>query len=252
MGRTEGDNSCASSRHRRLLGSSSRSTRCRCLSGRGCPVSSSTPSTVATTSRTSRSTGRCSPTCSACSPSRASSYRSGFFGPAERFLLSVGVDVQFVPSDFRGFISMLEQVNARVVASMATPPDADGWMSLSLHAGAHVAELRRAAADPDRICLLETSERFPRTLGMRTAVPPCDACRRGRHRRGGRLHTDQPGRCPHDARRGGDRCVRAAVHPRRRNAPDRHRRDPQHDRDRPSPTGPARATASTPRCSRVA
>jgi acyl-CoA hydrolase len=39
-------------------------------------------------------------------------------------------------------------------------------MSLSLHAGAHVAELHRAAADPDRICLLETSERFPRTLGI--------------------------------------------------------------------------------------
>ena len=94
------------------------------------------------------------------------SYRSGFFGPAERFLLSAGVDVQFVPSDFRGFISMLEQVKARVVATMASPPDADGWMSLSLHAGAHVAELRRAAADPDRICLLETSERFPRTLGI--------------------------------------------------------------------------------------
>ena len=94
------------------------------------------------------------------------SYRSGFFGPAERFLLSAGVDVQFVPSDFRGFISMLEQVNARVVGTMASPPDADGWMSLSLHAGAHVAELRRAAADPDRICLLETSERFPRTLGI--------------------------------------------------------------------------------------
>nr|MCH9835214.1 4-hydroxybutyrate CoA-transferase [bacterium] len=94
------------------------------------------------------------------------SYRSGFFGPAERFLLNAGVDVQFVPSDFRGFISMLQMLNTRVVATMASPPDADGWMSLSLHAGAHVAELRRAAADPDRICLLETSERFPRTLGI--------------------------------------------------------------------------------------
>ena len=93
-------------------------------------------------------------------------YRSGFYGPAERFLISAGVDVQFVPSDFRGFVSMLEGLGSRIVAAMASPPDADGWMSLSLHAGAHVAELQRAAQDPDRICLLETSEQFPRTFGI--------------------------------------------------------------------------------------
>jgi len=93
-------------------------------------------------------------------------YRSGFYGPAERFLISAGVDVQFVPSDFRGFISMLESVKSRVVGTMASPPDADGWMSLSLHAGAHVAELQRAAADPDRLCLIETSPQFPRTFGI--------------------------------------------------------------------------------------
>jgi acyl-CoA hydrolase len=94
------------------------------------------------------------------------SYRSGFYGPAERFLISAGADVQFVPSDFRGFIGMLEREKSRVVATMASPPDADGWMSLSLHSGAHVAELGRAAADPDRICLVETSPQFPRTFGV--------------------------------------------------------------------------------------
>jgi acyl-CoA hydrolase len=94
------------------------------------------------------------------------SYRSGFYGPAERFLISAGANVQFVPSDFRGFISMLEGVKSRVVGTMASPPDTDGWMSLSLHAGAHVAELQRAAADPDRICLVETSPQFPRTFGI--------------------------------------------------------------------------------------
>ena len=94
------------------------------------------------------------------------SFRSGFYGPAERFLINAGADVQFVPSDFRGFISMLEGLGARIVSAMATPPDADGWMSLSLHAGAHVSELQRAADDPDRVCVLETSERFPRTFGL--------------------------------------------------------------------------------------
>ena len=41
-------------------------------------------------------------------------------------------------------------------------------MSLSLHAGASVRELHRAAADPDRVCLVETSPHFPRTIG----IPP--------------------------------------------------------------------------------
>ena len=39
-------------------------------------------------------------------------------------------------------------------------------MSLSLHAGATVDEIRRAAADPDRILLVEVSEKFPRTFGL--------------------------------------------------------------------------------------
>lgn len=94
------------------------------------------------------------------------SYRSGFYGPAERFLIAAGADVQFVPSDFRGFIPLMQNLGTRIVGTMATPPDADGWMSLSLHAGAHVDELHRAAADPDRICLVETSPKFPRTYGL--------------------------------------------------------------------------------------
>ncbi|MDW3220917.1 MAG: acetyl-CoA hydrolase/transferase C-terminal domain-containing protein [Acidimicrobiales bacterium] len=92
--------------------------------------------------------------------------RSGFFGPAERFLLDAGADVQFVPADFRRFAPLLEQIRPRVMATAATEPDADGWMSLSLHAGASVEELRRAAADPERLCVVETSAAFPRTIGL--------------------------------------------------------------------------------------
>jgi len=94
------------------------------------------------------------------------SYRSGFYGPAERFLLASGAAVEFVPSDFRGFISLMAGLSTRIVGTMATPPNAEGWMSLSLHAGAHVDELRAAAADPDRICLVETSPKFPLTFGL--------------------------------------------------------------------------------------
>jgi len=92
--------------------------------------------------------------------------RSGFYGPAERFLLAGGADIDFVPADFRRFIPILERFAPRMMVTAATPPDADGWMSLSLHAGASVHELHRAAADPDRLCVVETSPAFPRTVGL--------------------------------------------------------------------------------------
>lgn len=92
--------------------------------------------------------------------------RSGFFGPAERFLVAAGANVAFVPADFRRFAPVLQQIAPRVVATAVAPPDADGWMSLSLHAGASVEELHRAAADPARVCLVETSPSFPRTIGL--------------------------------------------------------------------------------------
>jgi acyl-CoA hydrolase len=99
------------------------------------------------------------------------SLRSGFFGPAERFLIASGATVDFVPADFRRFAPVLEQISPRIMATAATPPDADGAMSLSLHAGASIDELRRSAADPDRLCVVETSPAFPRTFGLPPAHP---------------------------------------------------------------------------------
>lgn len=93
-------------------------------------------------------------------------YRSGFFGPAERFLRDSGADVQYVPADFRRFGPIVEQLRPRVMATAVAPPDADGWCSLSLHAGATVDELHRAGADPDRLLIAEHSPSFPRTFGL--------------------------------------------------------------------------------------
>lgn len=93
-------------------------------------------------------------------------YLSGFFGPAERFLLDSGASVEFIPADFRRFIPVAERLRPRVVATVAAPPDADGNMSLSLHAGATIGEMRRAAADPDRILIVESNPNCPRTFGM--------------------------------------------------------------------------------------
>src|SRR4051812_32770029 len=44
-------------------------------------------------------------------------YRSGFFGPAERFLLASGADVQFVPADFRRFEPIAAALRPRVMAT---------------------------------------------------------------------------------------------------------------------------------------
>jgi acyl-CoA hydrolase len=93
-------------------------------------------------------------------------YASGFFGPAERFLRDAGADVQFVPADFRRFEPLLLNLKPRIMATVASPPDADGFLSLSVHAGASVGELHRAGADPDRLLIVEANPKFPRTFGL--------------------------------------------------------------------------------------
>ena len=94
--------------------------------------------------------------------------RSGFFGPAERALRAAGHAVEFVPADFRRFSEIAERFAPRVVATAAAPPDADGRLSLSLHAGATVGEIQAAAKDPERLLVVETSPHLPRTVG----IPP--------------------------------------------------------------------------------
>ncbi|MDT5094931.1 MAG: hypothetical protein QOH60_4294 [Mycobacterium sp.] len=95
-------------------------------------------------------------------------YVSGFFGPFERALRDMGADVEFAPADFRRFGPLLEAQSPRVMTTVATPPDADGWCSLSLHAGGTMGELHRAGADPDRLLVVEISDRYPRTFGLGT------------------------------------------------------------------------------------
>ncbi len=90
---------------------------------------------------------------------------SGFFGPAERFLRDNGAPIEFMAADFRRFATILHDRAPRVMATVAAPPDADGWCSLSLHAGASVAELHRAGADPDRLLIVEANAHYPRTHG---------------------------------------------------------------------------------------
>ena len=91
---------------------------------------------------------------------------SGFFGPVERALRAAGHDVRFIPADFRRFERIARQLAPRVMATSVAPAGEGGRMSLSLHAGATVAELRRCGADPERVLVAEASPHFPRTLGL--------------------------------------------------------------------------------------
>lgn len=92
-------------------------------------------------------------------------FRSGFFSAAERFLRDSGANIEFVPADFRRFSAIVRNMNPRVVATAGAMP-VDGRVSLSLHAGASVDELHIAAADPDRVVIVEVSPHFPRTFGV--------------------------------------------------------------------------------------
>jgi acyl-CoA hydrolase len=93
-------------------------------------------------------------------------YRSGFFGPIERYVADSGGRVEYVPADFRRFGPLLAEIEPRVMVTAASPPDADGWCSLALHAGGTIPQMRAAGADPDRVLIVEVHEGFPRTRGL--------------------------------------------------------------------------------------
>ena len=91
---------------------------------------------------------------------------SGFYGPFERALRDAGAAISFAPADFRRFGPLYERQRPRVMCTVAAAPDADGWCSLSLHAGGSIGEIHRAAEDPDRLLVVEAASGYPRTVGL--------------------------------------------------------------------------------------
>src|SRR5262245_21137278 len=61
---------------------------------------------------------------------------SAFFGPIERMARAMGARVEFLPVDFHGLERLAQRLRPRVVLAVTTPPDADGWLSFGIHAGA--------------------------------------------------------------------------------------------------------------------
>jgi acyl-CoA hydrolase len=94
------------------------------------------------------------------------SYRSGFFGPAERIMLAEGADIELVPGGFRQFAPILRRYAPRVMTAQAAPPWPDGTVNLSLHLGATYEELMMAGRDPDRLLIIEVNPNLPRTCSL--------------------------------------------------------------------------------------
>ena len=95
------------------------------------------------------------------------SYRSGFFGPAERILLAEGHNIELVPGEASASSPpILAPFAPRIMTAQAAPPDADGRVNLSLHLGATRDELSRAGTHPDRVLLVEVNPHLPRTHSL--------------------------------------------------------------------------------------
>jgi acyl-CoA hydrolase len=94
------------------------------------------------------------------------SYRCGFFGPAERVLLSQGHRIEHVPGGFRQFGPILAKFAPRIMVAQGAPPDGEGKVNLSLHYGATRPELLRAGRDPDRLLIVEVNPNLPRTKSL--------------------------------------------------------------------------------------
>jgi acyl-CoA hydrolase len=91
---------------------------------------------------------------------------SAFFGPIERMARAMGGGIEFLAVDFHGLERLARRLRPRVMLAVTTPPDADGWMSFGLHAGATTVPFVEAARDPDRLAIAEVNPRMPRVLGL--------------------------------------------------------------------------------------
>lgn len=91
---------------------------------------------------------------------------SGFFGPIERLLKSMGARVDYLPADFLGWERYALRFRPRVVASMVAPMDEHGFLSFGLHSGATYHAFLEAARDPERVAIAEVNRAMPQVCGI--------------------------------------------------------------------------------------
>ncbi len=103
---------------------------------------------------------------------------SGFYGPIERMLRSMGGRVDYLPADFIGWERYATIARPRVVASALGPMDEHGYLNFGVHAGATFNAFVEAARDPERIAIGEIVRDMPHVHGL------------GRHG-GNRIHVSE-------------------------------------------------------------
>jgi acyl-CoA hydrolase len=91
---------------------------------------------------------------------------SGFYGPIERLLKSMGIPVHYLPADFIGWERYARLAKPRVIASAVAPMDRYGFLSFGLHAGASFNAFLEAARDPHRLTIAEVYRDMPHVLGL--------------------------------------------------------------------------------------
>jgi acyl-CoA hydrolase len=91
---------------------------------------------------------------------------SGFYGPVERLLKSMGANVEYLPADFLGWERYAMLARPRVLVSALAPMDAHGFLSFGLHSGASFNAFLEAARDPQRVAIGEIVPDMPYVLGL--------------------------------------------------------------------------------------
>jgi len=91
---------------------------------------------------------------------------SGFYGPIERMLKSMGANVDYLPADFLGWERYALRASPRVVVSALAPMDNHGYLNFSLHSGASFNAFMQAARDPNRLAIGEVNPALPHVLGL--------------------------------------------------------------------------------------
>ena len=91
---------------------------------------------------------------------------SGFYGPIERMLKTMGAKVDYLPADFLGWERYALRASPRVVVSALAPMDNHGYLNFSLHAGASFNAFLQAARDPNRLAIGEVNRSLPHVLGL--------------------------------------------------------------------------------------
>jgi len=103
---------------------------------------------------------------------------SGFYGPIERLLRTMGARVDYLPADFIGWERYATIARPRVVVSALGPMDRHGYLNFGVHAGATFNAFVDAARDPERIAIAEIVPDMPHVHGL------------GRHG-GNRIHVSE-------------------------------------------------------------